>query len=108
MPDLMGGQAGAAMGAPASMMGISPDMLKQLMPHIMPFLAGAGLGQFVGSIDKLVKTMSGGGAHGKSGQQPTGQQASPAGAASGPQAAAPPNPQQLMMLMQLLKARGMA
>lgn len=83
---------------------MNPDMITKLMP----FLAGMGFPVLMGNIEKLNKIFTGGGAKAKAGQQPAG----PAmGAASGPQGMPPAgglDPQKMMLIMQIMKARGMA
>lgn len=78
---------------------LNPEMLKSLMP----FLAGAGLREFVASIEKMSKTLGGGAEKGGGQQQPGGPQGAPPGAGTPtPQGAVPP---QLAALVALLKAR---
>ena len=84
-------------------------MNPELLSKLMPILAGAGIGPLTQHIERLLKTLTGGGAAAK-GQKP----------AQGPQAAAPvpmPMPSQggtpsqldptvLAMLTRMMAARG--
>ena len=91
---------------------MNPDMIKQLMP----FLAGMGLPTLMHNIEKMHKLMTGGMAGAKKGQQPAGSQ----GAVPGPTAMPPPvapsptaggmqmDPQKMGLILQIMKARGMA
>lgn len=82
---------------------MNPEMITKLMP----FLAGMGMTAFTANLEKLHKVFTGGGASAKKGQQPAG----PAmGAVPGPQAMPPAGglgPDQMGLIMQIMKARGM-
>ncbi len=88
--------------------GIGPDMLGKLMP----MLAGMGLPILMQNIEKMHKLMTGGGANAKKGQQPAGPaMGAVPGPAAQPPAGAPPmqmDPQKMQLILQIMKARGMA
>jgi len=92
------------------------DGLGKLIPQLMPFLAGIGFPTLMHNVEKMHKLMTGGGASAKKGQQPAG----PAmGAVPGPTAMSPPvapdaaggmqmDPAKMNLILQIMKARGMA
>lgn len=91
--------------APAAGGGINPQMLSQMMPHLLTFAAGAGFKELVANFEKIHKLMGAGqGENAGAGAKPTPNAQAPVPSPNGAAPTQPPQ-DQLMMLMQLLKAR---
>lgn len=84
---------------------MNPEMLKALMP----MLAGAGIAPMVQNIEKLLKTLTGGGAAAKGQKQAMGPQAATPAPMPMPSAGGTPSqldPTVLAMLTRMMAARG--